>query len=811
MSYIVPSVLVSQALANAGGVANATPNLEACIIGPAYNILAYTPGSLTSQIATAAYSSVSTTGSMALTAYTVTVVSSAGFNNGDSVLVIGAGASGANLQAIITIISGNVITLSSQALTAVTNAQITKAGSITNSAVDNTFTLPSQVAGQVVTTSSIAAWFGTALVETLTSGFTVTPGSNSVVDVTATGTTTAGGTTTDVIMSATPTNFQIGDTITIATVTFVGGGTTTKITNKVGTDLTISPAATASVATGLAVAKVMPINLNSTTNTLRAEPGDKVIFSYIDSAVTSYTLSTTIQTVVTSSGLNGSITNFTLTDSLPSTTLTGTVAAQTIRLSVQKTYIDQLVLNVNPITTVTQVDTTLTGTAGTVTIKTGVSLIYGPIISATVYLGYKALRTDLSGSVLTINNAKDLSGQLGVISQDNPLGLAVQIALSNTTGRIRAIAVSSNDLAGHTAALTTAEGERIYFLTPLTQDQSIIAAYKAHCLQMSTPVNASWRVTLANTAIPLTQSIGPYTVSSPNPTAVTTLVGGSYVLFVSNATFISDGVIPGDVIYFTAASVSGQVGAHQVVSVIDNQHLVVNTTATATAISYYITRSMSKTQMATSVAAVSTQFNTSRVIHVQPDLVGVSIKGVTQFLPGYYLCASLAGMGAGFAVQQGFTNVGVAGVVDLQHSNFYFSKADLNTMAGAGTCVFVQQTQGGNPYCRHELTTDMTTLVSRELLMVKEMDYLSYFYYDILKSFLGSWNVTPSSLNTVRQTIVAGSSLLMSQSLPKIGPVLLGYTIATLAQDKVNTDTINCVVNVAIGTPLNYVVLTLVV
>jgi hypothetical protein len=40
---------------------------------------------------------------------------------------------------------------------------------------------------------------------------------------------------------------------------------------------------------------------------------------------------------------------------------------------------------------------------------------------------------------------------------------------------------------------------------------------------------------------------------------------------------------------------------------------------------------------------------------------------------------------------------------------------------------------------------------------------------------------------------------------------LLGYTIATLAQDKVNTDTINCVVNVAIGTPLNYVVLTLVV
>ena len=542
---------------------------------------------------------------------------------------------------------------------------------------------------------------------------------------------------------------------------------------------------------------------------MRAIPGDKVVFTYLDSAATAYVFTTTIQAVVTSSGLNGSITNFTLTDSLPLTTATGTTAAQTVRISVQRLMSDQAVPNTNPILGTLQVDTSAVGTSGVVTVKASVSLIYGPVVSGYVYIAYNALRTDLAGTVLTINNPLDLAGQLGVISDANPLALAIQIALANTSGRIRAIAVASNDLTGHTSALVTAEGERLYFLTPLTQVPSIIAAYKAHCLAMSTPVNAAWRMTLANTAMPLIQAIGTYNASSPNTGASSALSGSSYVLAATNATFVSDGVNPGDIITFTAAVDTTQVGIHQVVSVVDNQHIVINTTSATTGISYYITRSMTKTQTATSVAATSAGFSTSRVVHVQPDLVGVSVNGVTKYLPGYYLAAGLAGMGAGFPVQQGFTHIGVAGIVDLKHSNYYFSKADLNTIAGAGTCVFAQATQGGIPYCRHELTTDMSTLVYREILMTKEWDYLSYFYHDILKSFIGSWNITPSSINTLRQTMVAGSTLIMGQSLPKIGPVLLNYTILSLAQDPVNTDTVNCQVRIYIGTPMNYIDLNL--
>jgi hypothetical protein len=199
------------------------------------------------------------------------------------------------------------------------------------------------------------------------------------------------------------------------------------------------------------------------------------------------------------------------------------------------------------------------------------------------------------------------------------------------------------------------------------------------------------------------------------------------------------------------------------------------------------------------------------MIHVQPDTVGVTVNGVVKYLPGYYLCAALGGMVAGFPVQQGFTNVGVAGIADLKFSNFYFTRAQMNTMAAAGTFLFIQETQGSIPFVRHELTTDMSVLENRELLVVKNWDWLSYFYYDALQSFIGKWNITPDSLNTLRQTIISASELVKGQKLPKIGPPLLDYTIASIAQDPNNKDTVNINLNISVVYPMNYINLFLII
>lgn len=963
MSYIVPSVLVYQQLVNSGGVANVTPDLEACIIGPLYNTLTYIPGSTASQVQTAAMSSTSTTGYVTAGSYAVTVVSTAGFSVGDSVLVLGADATGNNLQANLVSISGNILTLDTAAGTTITSAApavVTKAGKIANAAVSNSFTLPGISPGQVIDAASIKPWLNNVKVQTVVTGAdgyytdnTLTIRTNSSAGTWSTGSITT-GTATLTLSAGGGSGLVIGDTVTVAGAGAASGLLTALITNLVGDVATVTPSAGTTVAS-VAVTKVIPVNLNSTTNTLRSEPGDPVVYTYTSNAGVSKSVTTSAKVVTTSTGLNGNLVSVKIVDSFPvdlsfvaaggiasgsnsltivtqssktitamtwagsvvAATSTGhgfsvgnvitvsgvtpsgyngvvivtsvptvntftyalvtnpgvvsvqgaaiygtnvsgmaiggkvlvsgagssgadllagitgvagqvitldtsastTVAAanviavnRTLNVSFRKTYNNQVIPSIKPISGGSSYDTSNAGTLGTVTLNSGSELVYGPVVSGDVYFGYTALRTDLSNRVLTINNIQDLKGQFGTIDDTNPLALGCQIALANTTGRVRAIAITSNDLMGYMAALPYAEGERLYYLTPLTQDLATIMAFKAHVDQMSTPENASWRVSIVNTAIPTQQYIGQYTPSFVNANGgnnAVSVIAGKYVLTSSNATFISDGIAAGDSVYFTACSVVGQIGAHQVLEVVSNQQLVIQTTVTSTAISYYVSRLMTKTQSASAVAATSTALMDKRVWHVQPDLVGVSVNGVTKYLPGYYLACGLAGMGSGFPIQQGFTNIGVAGITDLKHSNFYFSKADLGTMAAAGTCLFAQASQGGIPYCRHELTSDVSVLEYRELLVVKNWDFLSYFYHDKLSSFIGSWNITPDTITTIYQSITASSELVKAKKLPKIGSPLLSYKILSLAPNAYNKDNLDCQLRVEVVYPLNYLNLTI--
>lgn len=963
MSYIVPSVLVYQQLVNSGGVANVTPDLEACIIGPLNNTLTYVPGSTASQVKTAAMSTTATTGYVASGSYTITVVSTAGFSVGDKVLVIGAGDSGGNLQANLVSISGNVITLDAAATTTITSsipAVVTKSGSISDASIDNTFTLPGITPGQVIDATSIKPWLNNVRVQTAITGAegyytdnTLTIRTNSASGIWSTGSITT-GTATLTLSAGGGAGLVAGDTIMVTGAGASGGLLTALITNLVGDVATVTPSAGTTV-TGALVTKVVPVNLNSTTNTLRSEPGDPVVYTYTSNSGVSKSVTTAVKTITTSSGLNGTLVSAKVVDSFPadlsyvatggitsgSTALTvvtqtnktitamtwagsvvtatstshgflvgnvitvsgvtpagyngivivtgvptantftyalvnnpGAVTAQgvaiygtnatgmaiggkvlvsgagasgadlvagitgvagqsitldtaasttvaaanvivvnrTLEVSFRKAYNNQVLPTVKPISGGASFDTSNAGTLGTVKINSGSELVYGPVVSGDVYFGYTALRTDLSNRVLTINNPDDLKGQFGTIDDTNPLALGCQIALANTIGRVRAIAITSNDLTGYLSALSYAEGERLYFLTPMTQDLATIMAFRAHVAQMSTPENASWRVAIVNTAIPTQQYIGQFTPSFVNANGgnnAVTVIAGKYVLTASNATFISDGIAPGDSVYFTASSVGGQVGAHQVLEVISNQQLVIQTTATSTAISYYVSRLMTKTQSAAAVAATSTALMDKRVWHVQPDLVGVSVNGVTKYLPGYYLACGLAGMGAGFPVQQGFTNIGVAGITDLKHSNFYFSKSDLGAMAATGTCLFAQASQGGIPYCRHELTTDVSVLEYRELLVVKNWDFLSYFYHDKLSSFVGSWNIVPDTITTIYQNVTASSELIKAKKLPKIGSPLLSYKILSLKQNAYNKDNLDCQLRVEVVYPLNYLNLTI--
>lgn len=874
MAYVVPSPLVYQQLASSGGVMNSTPDLDACIIGPAYNVLHYIAGNTASMVKTAAAMvTAPIVVTMAVGVSTITFTSAPAVTVGDVLMVPGAGLAGATLQTKVTAVAGLVVTVDTQALTAVTAVTATKQGSLTNTSVTNAFSVAGQLPGQLVDPTSVQVYLNNAKVETLATNFYGFAGSSSLTNVPVTGTGSITTGTRNVTAVTTLGNLIVGDIISIAGAGVAGAALITKVAALGTGTITLDanyPAAGATV-TGAAITQPDILNISPVTSTLILEPGDQVVINYTNNVGVASTFTTSANSVVSPTG---AITSVTITDMLPTdvsrtTTLTAaassgatsvTVGSATginvgdmllikdiggvvgndftsvitviagstltlqsplsaaavinsavrvgnqVTLRTRKAYNNQLLgafkisnsLSAN-------YDLSSVATNGQVTISVSPELAYGVVKSADVYIAYRALRTDLSGSVITIANTNDIVGVLGDTTDENPLALGVLMAKVNTNTQVKCIAVSDTTLVGYQAAFDLAEGQRLYAITPLTQDQSILAAAAVHVKLQSTPVNANWRVALVNTAIPTSIPVGPFSSGLMNVNGGNNAIAvsaGKYVLTASNATFISDGVVPGDTI--AVYNGSTLLGNYTVLTLISNQQVVLNTTSAASGVSYYVSRMLSKTQRAQAVAAVSKGFGSNRVIHIQPDTVGININGAIKYLPGYYLCAAVAGLIAGFPVQQGFTNIGVAGVADIKYSNFYFTRAQLNTMAEAGTFLFVQDTNGSIPYVRHELTTDVSTLEYRELLVVKNWDFLSYFYYDKTKMFIGTWNITTDTLNTVRHTIDASSALLKSQKLPKIGPPLIDATIVTLGQNALNKDMVDLQLQIVVVYPFNY-------
>ena len=517
------------------------------------------------------------------------------------------------------------------------------------------------------------------------------------------------------------------------------------------------------------------------------------------------------------------------------------------------------------------------------------TVVYGDatdyrIMSGNFHVAYKALRQDKYSTIITITSAAELETELGEATEENPLALGVKIASDNTTTSVMAVSLKKEDDGnlGWARALELVENQRnAYALVPLTQEEAVLAAFKAHAEQMSTPVNASWRVALVNTAIPTTKNILQANADSPVTTGTSEIVGSFLYLQDSahqngNADsvgeFVGSGVTPGDVVVIT--DVTGQVVNSVTANVAsaDEGEFYVNTgtagitvgtnniavavgayargttggaaeasidpeslkrswivdevpnssylklldfasltTLDGLGITYYIYRDLTRVEQAAAVAAASTTFRSNRCWHIQPDIVGVNVGGQVKYLPGYYLAAGHGGMTAGFPVQQGFTNIAVAGIEDLRNSNFYFKKEELNLMAEAGTCLYVQETQGGLPYCRHSLTTDMTVLEYREQVKVKNWDFLSFYYYDKMKGFIGTWNITPDTLSNMKQTMIAASELLITQKLPRIGAPLLSYEEPSVVQNEFNKDMVDIRMKIETVTPNNYTNIYLVI
>jgi hypothetical protein len=471
---------------------------------------------------------------------------------------------------------------------------------------------------------------------------------------------------------------------------------------------------------------------------------------------------------------------------------------------------------------------------------------------ADLYIQYTALRLDLSpqaaeAGLLSLSDVDTLQTVLNPINSANPLGLAMFFQLINAPGiACKGMGVSATSAASpegtliaYTEVADFIESEEVYAIAPLTHDDLVFQMFRTHVDFMSGAEQKGERILLQNPNVP-TRRLS--TVVASGLSADTTATQNELVLDVNP----SQGLVDNDInpaepidldddVYvelIVATGATQELRRYSVAAV--NGTLVTFRTTFATGENtdaFYTTTPLTETlvnadwsmqvrgapllitgstlpdkdAIAETVAAYNAAISNRRVFSFFPDQVVAAVGGIEEALPLYYYCSAVSGLIAGQAPQQGFTNLAVTGFTGVVGSNDRFSTRQLNLMAGGGTYVVVQDAEGSPVISRHQLSTDLTSIETRELSITKVVDFVAKFMRAGLRNFIGTFNITQPFLDTL-STVIQGMLQFLAE-----GGVILGGDLNNLVQDKDEPDTVLVDVTLDVPFPANYIRLTLVI
>ena len=124
-------------------------------------------------------------------------------------------------------------------------------------------------------------------------------------------------------------------------------------------------------------------------------------------------------------------------------------------------------------------------------------------------------------------------------------------------------------------------------------------------------------------------------------------------------------------------------------------------------------------------------------------------------------------------------------------------------MAGSGTWLTIQDVENGPLICRHQLSTNVSTIAKRELSINKSVDWAAKFYRSSLKNPIGTENLTQSLVDSLATRIQG-----INRYLEKY-PIVQTASLSSIEIDSTNADTLNIVVLLSPLYPCNYIKLTL--
>ena len=466
---------------------------------------------------------------------------------------------------------------------------------------------------------------------------------------------------------------------------------------------------------------------------------------------------------------------------------------------------DTLVINENGVYTAVKVvavvdENTLTVATGLGASKTGldyfifksgkfavldrkVILPAGILFSGPVLISYEAQRTDHTTDFFNISSSGDLKNNFSEedLVPTNPLPYAYMIAMANGTPglTIRGLIVEQDTLAEHTVAQSTLGlKDNVWSLVPLTQKPEILSSYAIHATTCSQPLEKKERIVFVSHKLITRDTRLLRTSGSTVETSATGKTSAGTDTF-EDATidFSLTGVKVGDFVNILSGPLAG---AYPIDAVTNNHKLslTLNIASTLTGLEYEIVSNFfDRSEIADNVMQRSAAYANRRVCAIWPHEVDVPDpdgEGVIS-VPSYYLGAAYAAIAASLPPQTPFSRMMVAGFSGLRYSNDYFTDEELDIMAAGGTWIVVQNGEGANLECRHQLTTDTTTVERREWNITKDVDYIAKTWRQTLTPLTGRNLLTDGFLaqlqifaQSLLNSAVAGGQLLAGSSLVSV-------------------------------------------
>ena len=493
--------------------------------------------------------------------------------------------------------------------------------------------------------------------------------------------------------------------------------------------------------------------------------------------------------------------------------------------------------------------------------KSGSSAIYAEYKALRLDVTDKATIPGL----LVMSSADDVAKQIGPIDPSNPLAFALYLGFLNAPDiNLSAIGVSAvtsraphGTVEAYLDAFDYLKKHEVYSLAALTDDSTVHQLLNGHVRAMSAPEQKKERIGFICPALPTERAAqvvasglvappedkggGVYEFTFDDSAVVTAALdgkkdaNGQTIDAGVNSTFMANKGIfltrAGDAYrYLVTKCVSDHVVECQVSKTFDGgkgpgtfgnddsfyvasgaalasftaseecsvsiRGASINTSSTA--------GKLAQCETLADIAGGTAGYQNRRLVLLQPENIGVQFGGLDLKVPGFYAGAMIAAMVGEYNSSQPFTNLPMVGITAVYGSNDKFTEDQMATAASGGVYWLLQDTVGAPIVSRHQLTTDMTSVKTRELSITKAIDKVSKQLRVAVKRFIGRNNITDGLLSQIGLVITGTIKAT-------IGVDVADATLEGIERNADNPDQIDIIVTLTPLYPANKITIRVVI